>query len=37
MAYPDIRFGVYNGGTENREMDAIYLYEAMYANENTQN
>ena len=33
MAYPDIRFGVYNGGTENREMDAIKLYEAMYANE----
>lgn len=33
MAYPDIRFGVYNGGTENRELDAIKLYEAMYANE----
>lgn len=33
MAYPDIRFGVYNGGTENREADAIKLYEAMYANE----
>jgi len=33
MAYPDIHFGVYNGGTENREMDAIKLYEAMYANE----
>lgn len=33
MAYPDIRFGVYNGGTENREADAIALYEAMYANE----
>lgn len=33
MAYPDIRFGVYNGGTENREIDAIRLYEAMYANE----
>ena len=33
MVYPDIRFGVYNGGTENREMDAIKLYEAMYANE----
>ena len=33
MAYPDIRFGVYNGGTENRETDAIKLYEAMYANE----
>jgi len=33
MAYPFIRFGVYNGGTENRETDAIKLYEAMYANE----
>lgn len=33
MAYPEIRFGVYNGGTENREMDAIKLYETMYANE----
>ena len=33
MAFPDIRFGVYNGGTENREEDAIKLYEAMYANE----
>jgi ATP-dependent helicase YprA (DUF1998 family) len=33
IAYPDIRFGVYNGGTENREQDAIKLYEAMYANE----
>jgi ATP-dependent helicase YprA (DUF1998 family) len=33
MVYPDIRFGVYNGGTENREADAIKLYEAMYANE----
>jgi len=33
MAYPDIRFGVYNGGTENREADAIKLYEVMYANE----
>jgi len=33
MAYPDIRFGVYNGGTENREAEAIALYEAMYANE----
>ena len=33
MDYPDIRFGVYNGGTENREADAIKLYEAMYANE----
>lgn len=33
MKYPDIRFGVYNGGTENKEEDAIKLYEAMYANE----
>lgn len=33
MAYPDIRFGVYNGGTENHESDAIRLYEAMYAKE----
>lgn len=33
MAYPDIRFGVYNGGTENSEEDAIKLYEAMNANE----
>jgi ATP-dependent helicase YprA (DUF1998 family)/rubrerythrin len=33
MNYPDIRFGVYNGGTENREADAIKLYDAMYANE----
>lgn len=33
MAYPDIRFGVYNGGTENNEKDAIKLYEAMNANE----
>ncbi len=33
MVYPDIRFGVYNGGTENKEADAIKLYEAMYANE----
>ena len=33
MAFPEIRFGVYNGGTENREADAIKLYEAMYANE----
>jgi ATP-dependent helicase YprA (DUF1998 family) len=33
MKYPDIRFGVYNGGTENKEEDAINLYEAMYANE----
>lgn len=32
-SFPDIRFGVYNGGTENREADAIKLYESMYANE----
>ncbi len=36
MTYPDIRFGVYNGGTENREEDAIRLYELMYANEKYQ-
>lgn len=33
MSYPDITFGVYNGGTEHKEEDAIKLYEAMYANE----
>jgi ATP-dependent helicase YprA (DUF1998 family) len=33
MSYPQITFGVYNGGTENNEVDAIKLYEAMYANE----
>ena len=33
MAYPQIRFGVYNGGVEHKEADAIKLYEAMYANE----
>jgi ATP-dependent helicase YprA (DUF1998 family) len=33
MAYPQITFGVYNGGTEHNEADAIKLYEAMYANE----
>lgn len=33
MDYPDIRFGVYNGGTENKEDAAIRLYEAMFANE----
>lgn len=33
MNYPDIRFGVYNGGTEHKESDAIALYKAMYANE----
>ncbi|MEG1668455.1 DEAD/DEAH box helicase [Chryseobacterium sp.] len=33
MNYPHIRFGVYNGGTENNEDDAIKLYEAMYAHE----
>jgi ATP-dependent helicase YprA (DUF1998 family) len=37
MAYPDIRVGVYNGGTEKNENEAIKLYETMYANEeNTQ-
>lgn len=33
MNYPEITFGVYNGGTENNEADAIKLYEAMYENE----
>lgn len=33
MCYPDIRFGVYNGGTEQDEKSAIRLYEAMYENE----
>lgn len=33
MEYPQITFGVYNGGTEHKEEDAIKLYEAMCANE----
>lgn len=33
MSYPDIRFGVYNGGTEQDEESAIRLYKAMYENE----
>ena len=33
MAYPQITFGVYNGGTEYEEKAAEKLYEAMYANE----
>ena len=33
MYYPDITFGVYNGGTEHEEKDAINLYEAMFSNE----
>lgn len=33
MDYPDIRFGVYNGGTANNESDAIKLYELMASNE----
>lgn len=33
MEYPDIRFGVYNGGTEEEEKAAIQLYKAMYSNE----
>ncbi|NLU40120.1 MAG: DEAD/DEAH box helicase [Bacteroidales bacterium] len=33
MAYPDIRFGVYNGGTLHEEEAAKKLYEAMYLNE----
>ena len=33
MCYPDITFGVYNGGTENNEEDAIRVYESMFATE----
>lgn len=33
MDYEDITFGVYNGGTENEEEDAIKVYESMFANE----
>ncbi len=33
MFYPDITFGVYNGGTEYNEKDAIALYEAMFSND----
>lgn len=33
MVYPQITFGVYNGGTEYEEKAAEKLYEAMYANE----
>lgn len=33
MYYPDITFGVYNGATENKEDDAVTVYEAMFANE----
>ena len=33
MAYPQITFGVYNGGTEYDESSAVKLYEAMCANE----
>lgn len=33
MQYEDITFGVYNGGTEYNEDDAIKVYEAMFANE----
>ena len=33
MAYPDITFGAYNGGTENDEESAIAVYEAMFAKE----
>ena len=33
MTYPQITFGVYNGGTEYEEKAAEKLYEAMYANE----
>lgn len=33
MYYPDITFGVYNGGTENEEEDAIAVYEAMFSDD----
>lgn len=33
MSYPDITFGVYNGATENKEDDAVAVYEAMFAGE----
>lgn len=33
MYYPDITFGVYNGTTENKEEDAVSVYEAMFASE----
>lgn len=33
MAYPQIKFGVYNSGTEYEEKAAEKLYEATYANE----
>ncbi|MBE6141335.1 MAG: DEAD/DEAH box helicase [Erysipelotrichaceae bacterium] len=33
MYYPDITFGVYNGATENKQEDAVAVYEAMFANE----
>ena len=33
MDYEDITFGVYNGGTENEEEDAIKIYNSMFANE----
>lgn len=33
MCYSDITFGVYNGGTENDEDDAVTVYEAMFAND----
>ena len=36
MYYPDITFGVYNGGTENDEEKAIAVYEAMFAKEKNE-
>lgn len=33
MFYPKITFGVYNGGTENNEENAISVYESMFATE----
>ena len=33
MDYPDITFGVYNGGTEQKDDEAIDVYKAMFVNE----
>lgn len=33
MAYPDIRFGVYNGATEEKKSDGEKTYRAMFCNE----
>ena len=36
MCYPNITFGVYNGGTEYEEDKAVAVYEAMFANEKVE-